>query len=381
MPPTKSVSKAAISSMKDQVPLLLVNSYEYSSSAAASATAASKVPDSISDSTQFIDSINEIFTKSSDALLSNSHSSAASSLNVGEIFNDSSIDMLQDSLSTFSLDSTVKLLHSDSGNEPGLAYEVLCALLSSSVHLLSLFAGNKKPRVDACSGDSFASMPNARHTSAAIREVCVRSNNSRSEKTEILQELMRWNYFESHFCRLDSGTRMELFRQLCGPHPPADLLLELQRAINTTVPAPPTQHTTCSKQCPKCQIGFSGVIERYYHCGKTNNPYFTYKCAMCNEEYSDLQRLRPESSKQFKSITNDITLHPWIRQERTDKKSKKKMTCWVLCARGQKWTRCNDPDCHALYKLNNGSRNYRTIEKHRQKIAKIKAMEAELRFV
>ena len=170
MPPTKTVSKAAISNMEDQV----VNSYL--ASAAASATAASKVPDSLSDFTQFVDPTTGIFTKSSDALLANSHSSAAASLSVpvGEIFNDSkdpSIDMLQISLSNVSLD---KLLHSDSGNEPGLAYVVLYALLSSSVHLLALFAGNKKPRVGACSGDSFASMPNARHTSAAIRGVSPR---------------------------------------------------------------------------------------------------------------------------------------------------------------------------------------------------------------
>ena len=57
IPPTKSASTAAIARMEDQV----VNSY--SASAAASATAASKVPDSISDSTQFIDSANRIFTK------------------------------------------------------------------------------------------------------------------------------------------------------------------------------------------------------------------------------------------------------------------------------------------------------------------------------
>ena len=206
------------------------------------------------------------------------------------------------------------------------------------------------------------------------------SDDSPDRKMAVLQELMRWNYFDSHFCKLDSGTRLSLFRQLCGPSPPADVMIQLKSAIGDAVPVLPYKRTR-AKQCPKCRIDFSEKIERYYHCGKTTNPYDTYKCQQCNGEYSDLQRLRPDGSKNFSQINNEIKLCPWVRQARTDKKSNKRVTCWVLQARGRKWTRCNEPSCHALYKCSKGTRNYRTVEKHQIKMDKLRAMDEEVRDV
>ena len=248
-------------------------------------------------------------------------------------------------------------------------------------HSFTLFAANKKPRIVASMAHTNKDHKSFCFMSTGSRNMRVRSDDSPAQKIAVLQELMRWNYFDSHFCKLDPGTRASLFQQLCGPCPSADVMAELKTAIATTAVSVSHPKHTRAKQCPKCRIDFSEKTERYYHCGKTSNPYDTYKCKRCQEEYSDLQRLRKQGNKNFKELRNDIALCPWVRQERTDKKSGKTVTCWVLEARGRKWTRCNDPACRALYKFSSGTRNYRTVAKHRRKMDKIGLMDQELRHV
>ena len=121
------------------------------------------------------------------------------------------------------------------------------------------------------------------------------------------------------------------------------------------------------KLCPKCNIPFSEVTKQFYHCGKSTNVYNIYKCKQCKNqnligEYSDMERLRPGGSRLFQMLTDDIRLAEWTLKEKNGR------PYWTLRARGQTWTRCNDPKCRALYKYYRGKSLQRTAQKHQQTI-------------
>ena len=178
------------------------------------------------------------------------------------------------------------------------------------------------------------------------------------QRDKVFYDIVNWDYFRGHFRRIDQGTCLQLLRQLCEDMP-RELLPEIQKMFSVTAsPATPV----IDKSCPKCGIPFSGVTERYYHCGKENNPYNIYECRQCMDqnrvgEYSDMRRLGPPC-RQFKNLNNDIKLVEWTRREKDGK------SYWWLPARGQQWTRCDEPTCHALYKYFSGNAGQHSVEKH-----------------
>merc|ERR1712130_430724 len=101
--------------------------------------------------------------------------------------------------------------------------------------------------------------------------------------------------------------------------------------------------------------------ERFYQCGKKKNPipYNIYQCPSCLEQYSDLQRLRPAQDKNFEDITDEIRMSIWVCVPVTHEN--RKQVHWKLHARGKLWTRCNHPDCQALYLCERGKNCIHTI--------------------
>lgn len=182
-------------------------------------------------------------------------------------------------------------------------------------------------------------------------------------RDRIFRDIVDWGYFEGQFRRTDKVNRLNLIRQLYAGMTPEELSADIKEALAVTAAKP-------VKRCPKCSIPFSSVTERFYHCGKYNNPYNIYECAQCKSqnrigEYSDMERLRPKGCKQFKHLAcHPVKLVEWIKKESYG------ASCWFLEARGQAWTRCNEPTCNALYKYYTGKSRRRTVENHWKRLEK-----------
>ena len=163
---------------------------------------------------------------------------------------------------------------------------------------------------------------------------------------------------------------LKLMKQLCSGGIPAGLSAEFQTIFRSAPVSAPAAVAAAIKLCPKCNIPFSEVTKQFYHCGKSTNAYNIYKCKQCKNqnligEYSDMERLRPEGSRLFQMLNDDIRLAEWTLKEKNGR------PYWTLRARGQTWTRCNDPKCRALYKYYRGKSLQRTAQKHQQTIKKL----------
>lgn len=180
-------------------------------------------------------------------------------------------------------------------------------------------------------------------------------------RDKVFLDIVNWDYLKRQFRRVDHDTCLRFLQSLCEDMP-SGLLPKIQQMFSV-MPVP--KIPLIDKYCPKCNIRFSCVTERYYHCGKDNNPYNIYKCKQCIDEgrigeYSDMQRLNKHKGNQFKKLNYDVKLAEWIRKEKNGK------LYWWLNARGQKWTRCDEPTCHALYKYFSGTAGKHSVEKCRK---------------
>ena len=193
-------------------------------------------------------------------------------------------------------------------------------------------------------------------SNSGFKSITCRPFDSPGVKRKSRFEMLRCRVFRGFFCQEDRRISLDLVRHLCSGGIPTGLLPEFQKTMSRCEPV---------KLCPKCNIPFSDKTERYLFCGKSSQPYNIYECQECKDqnrigEYSDLERLRPESSKMFQNLTTDIRLVEWSQKDGR----------WRLEARGICWTRCDEPTCCALYKYNSGARSRRTVAKHNHAISK-----------
>ena len=220
-------------------------------------------------------------------------------------------------------------------------------------------------------------------TKAAViprRPIVICPDDPLHKRTSVLKQMVCWGYFDNHFRRTDFGTCVATLQQLCGQILPHALMGELKKLFRKagTGPSPSPRHVIVppppvTKLCPGCKVPFVfPATERFYQCGVKKNPipYHIYKCPRCHAQYSDLERLRPDQDKRFKEITNDVRMRMWMYVPATDDAWKPKPAHWKLQARGKTWTRCNEPNCQALYFFHRGKNGIRTISKHRLKMVK-----------
>ena len=122
-----------------------------------------------------------------------------------------------------------------------------------------------------------------------------------------------------------------------------------------------------AKVCPACKIPFiRPCTERLYNCMPREIPihYNIYKCPNCLEEYSNLERLRREQDKSFHDMTDEYRMGIWVCVPPRARGQYYTHSHWKLHARGKLWTRCNHPDCQALFQWSESKA--RTVEQHRK---------------
>ena len=200
-------------------------------------------------------------------------------------------------------------------------------------------------------------------------DITFRAIDTPAVQKSFRRQAVRCGYFRDFLRQESRAVCLKLMRQLCSGGIAPGLLAQIKSIfLSAPVPAPVVRAAT--ELCPACNMPFSAVIERYYHCGKGTNPYNIYECRQCKDqgrvgEYSDMKRLRRDGNRLFAKLTDDIRLAEWVR------KYKNKKPYWILNARGQTWTRCNQPTCRALYKYYRGKSLQRTVQKHKENISKI----------